>query len=43
MPVVERQHAAIYRDHPFLQPSDHAAWLRRILENQDVRAALHLD
>src|SRR5229473_2200815 len=32
--VVERQHAAIYRDHPFLQPSDQVAWLRRILENQ---------
>ena len=41
--VVERQHAAIYRDHPFLQPSDQIAWLRRILENQDVRAALHLN
>jgi RNA polymerase sigma factor (sigma-70 family) len=41
--VVERQHAAIYRDHPFLQPSDQIAWLRRILENQDVLAALHLN
>jgi RNA polymerase sigma factor (sigma-70 family) len=41
--VVERQHAAIYRDHPFLQPSDQIAWLRRTLENQDVCAALHLN
>jgi RNA polymerase sigma factor (sigma-70 family) len=41
--VVERQHAAIYRDHPFLQPTDQSAWLRRILENQQVRAALHLN
>jgi len=41
--VVERQHAAIYRDHPFLQPSNQIAWLRRALENQDVRAALHLN
>jgi len=41
--VVERQHAAIYRDHPFLQPSDQTAWLRRILENQDVLTALHLN
>src|ERR1700736_1580564 len=30
--VVERQHAAIYRDHPFLQPSDQVRWLRRMLE-----------
>jgi RNA polymerase sigma factor (sigma-70 family) len=39
---VEGQHAAIYRDHPFLQPSDQVHWLRRMLENQEVRAALHL-
>lgn len=41
--VVERQHAAIFRDHPFLQPSDQIHWLRRILQNSDVRAALHLN
>src|SRR5882724_208041 len=41
--VVERQHAAIFRDHPFLQPSDQIRWLRRILENRDLRAALHLN
>ncbi|MCZ7645951.1 MAG: RNA polymerase sigma factor [Planctomycetota bacterium] len=41
--VIERQHAAIYRDHPFLRPSDHAHWFRRILDNQAVRAALHLN
>jgi hypothetical protein len=41
--VVEKQHVAIYRDHPFLQPSDQTTWLRRILENQQVRAALHLN
>lgn len=41
--VVERQHAAIYRDHPFLQPVDHVGWLRRLLENQAVRGALHLN
>ena len=39
---VERQYAAIYRDHAFLQPSDQVHWLRRMLENQEVRAALHL-
>jgi RNA polymerase sigma factor (sigma-70 family) len=41
--VVERQHAALYRDHPFLQPSDEISWFRRIFENQEVRAALHLN
>ncbi len=41
--VVGRQYADIYRQHPFLQPSDQVHWLRRMLENQDVRAALHLN
>ena len=41
--VVERQHAAIFLDHPFFQPSDPVHWLRRILENRDLRAALHLN
>jgi len=41
--VVERQHAAIYRDHPFLQPSDQVDWLRRMLESEEVRGALHLN
>src|SRR5438477_7956117 len=40
--IVERQHVAIYRDHPFLQPSDQVSWLRRMLESEDVRGALHL-
>jgi len=41
--VVEGQYAALYRDHPFLQPSDQVSWFRRMLENQQVRAALHLN
>ncbi len=41
--VVERQHAAIYGDHPFLQPTDQVGWLRRLLENAVVRKALHLN
>jgi RNA polymerase sigma factor (sigma-70 family) len=41
--LVERRHAAIFREHPFLQPSDHIDWLRRILELDDVRRALHLN
>src|SRR6266478_2047971 len=32
--VVERQHAAIYRDHPFLRPPDQAHWLRRVLKSE---------
>jgi hypothetical protein len=38
-----RQYAEIFRDHPFLQPSDQAKWVRRMLENKDVRAALRLN
>jgi RNA polymerase sigma factor (sigma-70 family) len=41
--VVEGRYAAIYRDHPFLQPADQVNWLRRTLESQEVRAALHLN
>jgi RNA polymerase sigma factor (sigma-70 family) len=41
--VLERQHAAIFRDHPFLQPADQVSWLRRMLEGKDVRGALHLN
>jgi DNA-directed RNA polymerase specialized sigma24 family protein len=40
--VVDRSYAAIYRAHPFLEPSDQAQWLRRILERPDVRTTLHL-
>jgi RNA polymerase sigma factor (sigma-70 family) len=41
--VVEGEYAAIYRDHPFLQPLDQVHWLRRILENREIREALHLN
>ncbi len=41
--LVERQHVAIYRDHPFLQPADEIRWLRCILERPDVRGMLHLN
>jgi RNA polymerase sigma factor (sigma-70 family) len=41
--VVEGQHAAIYRDHPFLQPADQVAWLRRLLDSEQLQGALHLD
>lgn len=41
--VVEQQHAAIYGDHPFLQPTDQVGWLRRLLENDAMRKTLHLN
>jgi RNA polymerase sigma factor (sigma-70 family) len=41
--VLEREHAAIYRDHPFLAPPDQVQWLRRMLDSQEFRAALHLN
>ena len=40
--VLDRQYAAVYRDHPFLQPSDQIDWLRRVLDRPDIRTALHL-
>jgi hypothetical protein len=40
--VVERQHADIYREHPFLQPADEIVWLRHMLDSDDVRRALQL-
>jgi len=40
---VERRHADIFRSHPFLQPQDQVGWLRRLLESEDVREALHLN
>jgi hypothetical protein len=41
--IVERQHIAIYRDHPFFQPPDQVGWLRGMLESADLREALHLN
>ena len=35
--------AALYRDHPFLRPSDQAAWVRGLLQRDEVRVALHLN
>ena len=41
--IVDEQYAAIYRNHPFLQPADQINWLRGILKNRDVRTALNLN
>ncbi len=40
---VDRQYAAIYRQHPFLQPADQIDWLKRLLDRADIRTALHLN
>src|SRR6516225_9067821 len=37
--AVGRQHAAIFREHPFLRPPDQVQWLRRLLESADLREA----
>ncbi|BBO36022.1 RNA polymerase sigma factor [Lacipirellula parvula] len=41
--LADRSYAAIYREHPFLEPTDQAEWLRRILNQPEVRTALHLN
>lgn len=41
--AVEAQHAAIYRDHSFLETTDQAGWLRRMLDSELVRGALRLN
>jgi RNA polymerase sigma factor (sigma-70 family) len=41
--LVEQQHTGIFREHPFLQPADEIAGLRRMLQRDDVRGALHLN
>ena len=41
--TVEARHAAIYRDHPFLEPADQAGWLRRMLDSEHIRKVLHLN
>jgi RNA polymerase sigma factor (sigma-70 family) len=41
--VVEEQYAAVFRDHPFLQPANQVDWLRGMLKNHDVRRALNLN
>ena len=41
--VADRSYTAIYRNHPFLMPSEQAQWLRRILDLPEVRTTLHLN
>ncbi|MDV6033888.1 MAG: RNA polymerase sigma factor [Phycisphaera sp. RhM] len=41
--VVEQQHVAVFRDHPFLRPADEIHWLRKILQREDLRGTLRLN
>lgn len=41
--LIDRQHSDIFRDHPFLQPPDQVAWLRRMLESAELRETLGLN
>ncbi len=41
--TVDEQYAAIFREHPFLEPKDQIGWLRQLLDNGDFGTALHLN
>ena len=41
--VVERRHAAVFRDHPFFRPPDQVGRLRRLLDGPELREALRLN
>lgn len=41
--VFDQQYAALFRDHPFLEPKDQILWLRKMLENRNFRDTLHLN
>jgi RNA polymerase sigma factor (sigma-70 family) len=40
--AAEARHAALYRDHPFLEPADQVTWLRQMLDSEQVRRVLGL-
>jgi RNA polymerase sigma factor (sigma-70 family) len=41
--AVAARSAALFRDHPFLEPSDQVAWVRGLLQKDEVRAVLRLN
>jgi RNA polymerase sigma factor (sigma-70 family) len=41
--VLDREYAAVFREHPFLEPPDQVEWVRRVLARPDIRTALYLD
>lgn len=41
--LLEQQHAALFREHPFLEPKDQILWLRRMLDQSGIRESLNLN
>ncbi|EDL60890.1 RNA polymerase sigma factor sigW [Gimesia maris DSM 8797] len=41
--ATEQQYAALFRTHPFLEPSSQIDWLQQLLEQPGIRAALRLN
>lgn len=41
--AVDEQYAAIFHEHPFLEPTDRVGWLRQLLDNGDFGKTLHLN
>ncbi|MFO0904772.1 MAG: RNA polymerase sigma factor [Pirellulales bacterium] len=41
--AVDEQYAAIFREHPFLEPKAQIGWLRKLLDDGDFEKALHLN
>ena len=41
--TVDEQYAAIFREHPFLEPKNEVDWLRQLLDNGDLGTALQFD
>lgn len=41
--TVDEQYAAIFREHAFLEPKNQFDWLRQLLDNGDLGAALQFD
>lgn len=41
--AVDDQYAAIFREHPFLEPQDQIGWLRQLLDKGDFGTALQLN
>ena len=41
--VLDEQYAALFRDHPFLEPKDQILWLRKMLDQRSIRETLDLN
>jgi RNA polymerase sigma factor (sigma-70 family) len=41
--ALDQQYAALFREHPFLEPTDQVGWLRDLLSNGDMGKALGLN